>query len=98
MKVNNRAKPLKKLFALGICILLTVTIVPRVKIIWELNQRKQQLVMEEAHMRKINNNLKIQLKEARKPETVERIAREKLRMVKDGESYVVEVSPEPAHF
>lgn len=94
----NKTKPLKKIFILSICILLMVTVVPRVKIIWELSQRKQELAVEQAHIKRINDNLKIQLKEAKKPQTVERIAREKLRMVKDGESYVVEVSPESAHF
>lgn len=75
-----------------VCFVMMVTIIPRVKTIWELNHQKQQLVMEKAQMAKINHQLKAQLKDAKKPETVERIAREKLKMVKDGESYVVEVS------
>lgn len=90
---SKPVKPLKKIVAISICFVLMITIIPRVKTIWELNQRKQQLVIQKEQVKKVNQQLKAQLKEARKPETVERIAREKLRMVKDGESYVVEVSP-----
>lgn len=90
---SKPARPLKRILAIAVCFVLMVTIIPRVKTIWELNQRKQQLIMQREQAEKLNRQLKAQMKEAKKPETVERIAREKLRMVKDGESYVVEVSP-----
>lgn len=89
---GKAAKPVKRIFTMLVCFLMLVTIIPRVKTIWELNQQKQKLVMEKAQIEKVNHQLKAQLKDAKKPETVERIAREKLKMVKDGESYVVEVS------
>lgn len=83
---------MKRIFIMLVCFGMMVTIIPRVKTIWELNGQKEQLVLEKAQVKRLNDQLKDQLKEAKKPETVERIAREKLKMVKDGESYVVEVT------
>lgn len=90
--MKSKAKPLKRIFVMLVCFAMMVTIIPRVKTIWELNEQKEQLVMEKAQVKQLNDQLKAQLKEAKKPEMVERIAREKLKMVKDGESYVVEVT------
>ena len=89
---NKAAKPLKRIFTILVCFVMLIAIIPRVKTIWELNEQKQQLIIQKAQVEKLNHQLKAQLKEVKKPETVERIAREKLKMVKDGESYVVEVS------
>jgi len=90
--MKSKAKPLKRIFAMLVCFAMMVTIIPRVKTIWELDQQKEQLVLQKAQVERLNQQLKAQLKEAKKPEMVERIAREKLKMVKDGESYVVEVT------
>lgn len=87
-----KSKPAKRIFTMLVCFIMLVTIIPRVKTIWELNGQKQQLVIEKAQIQKQNQELKAQLRDAKKPETVERIAREKLKMVKEGETYVVEVS------
>lgn len=87
-----KSKPAKRIFTMLVCFIMLVTIIPRVKTIWELNGQKQQLVLEKAQVQKQNEQLKAQLRDVKKPETVERIAREKLKMVKEGETYVVEVS------
>ncbi|NLW90287.1 MAG: hypothetical protein GXY34_01610 [Syntrophomonadaceae bacterium] len=87
-----KSKPAKRIFIMLVCFVMMVTIIPRAKTIWELNGRKQQLVMEKNQVQRLNQQLKEQLIESKKPETVERIAREKLKMVKEGETYVIEVS------
>jgi len=66
---------------------------PRVKIIWDLNQRIEQLENQKAELETNQQKLELELKQANSPATLERIAREQLGMVKKGETRVVEVLP-----
>ena len=91
MKEKKIKKP-GSLFLTGlICLLLLFTIVPRAKSIVELSARKQELQKEKAALIKINSEHKKELAELKSPQAIERIAREQLGMVKNGEKVVVEV-------
>jgi len=92
MKTKNSKPKSGRLFFAGlICLLIMFTIVPRAKTILELSARKEELQKEKAVLVKINSERKKELVELNSPEVIERIAREQLGMVKDGEKIVVEV-------
>ncbi|MEA1960378.1 MAG: septum formation initiator family protein [Bacillota bacterium] len=84
-----------RLFITGIlCIILVVAIVPRSKTIWELSQRKNELEKEKACLEQINREKQMQLDKLDSPEAIERIAREQLGMVKEGERVIMQVIPQ----
>lgn len=91
MLKNNRAK---KIIILAVCIILMVSIVPRAKTIMELSAKKQALEQQKAELAEINKERKKELAELRRPETVERIAREQLGMIKAGEKVMVHSVPQ----
>lgn len=74
-----------------ICLMIIFTIVPRVKMVWDLTQQKEELQQQKAKLLQVNHSLKKQNDELNSPAAVERIAREQLGMVKQGEKVVVEV-------
>ena len=93
MRKNNK-KPRLKIILTGILVMfLLVPVAPRVKIIWDLNQRIEQLENQKAELETNQQKLELELKQANSPATLERIAREQLGMVKKGETRVVEVLP-----
>lgn len=84
-----------RLFVTGlVCLLLLFTIVPRAKSIMELSARKHELERQRATLERLRDEHQKELKELQSPEAIERIAREQLGMVKDGEEVVVEVISE----
>lgn len=86
-----------KLFRLVItslvCITLVITIVPRVKNIMELSERKAELEQQKLILVEKNKALTKELEEAESLENMERIAREQLGMVKNGEKIIMPVIP-----
>ncbi len=84
---------LRSVLVFAVLVLLLVPIVPKVKVIMELSQRKEILQKESQRLHAENLDLQAKLKEAKSLDTVEKIAREKLHMVKKGETYVVETAP-----
>ncbi|MBP8819372.1 MAG: septum formation initiator family protein [Syntrophomonadaceae bacterium] len=93
MRKNNK-KPRLKIILTGVLLMfLLVPVAPRVKIIWDLNQRIEQLENQKAELETNQQKLELELKQANSPATLERIAREQLGMVKKGETRVVEVLP-----
>lgn len=91
MKEKKIKRPGRLILTSFICLLLLFTIVPRAKNIVELSARKQELQKDKAALMRINSESKKELAELRSPEVMERIARERLGMVKSGEKIVVEV-------
>jgi len=91
MKAGKR--PLKLVFMACLCLLLLVPVVPKVKVIMDLSQRKASLQKEQARLQITHQQLEKKLKEAQAPANIEKIAREKLHMVRDGETVMVEVKP-----
>ena len=71
-----------------------LAIVPRVQIIWELNQQKCNLEQQKNELYQQNSRLKQTLNEVNCPETIERIAREQLGLVKEGETVIIPVLPQ----
>lgn len=88
---NNRSKPLTRLFWGALCLLLVFTITPRVKVIWELSEQKQDLLQQKEELTQKNLELEKEKEQAQKPEEIEKIAREQLGMVKQGEKIIVPV-------
>ena len=88
VRLNRRARMI--LTAL-LCGLLLFTIVPRAKTIYELSGRKQELLQEKARLSAINVERQQILATIDSPEGVERIAREQLGMVKNGERTIIRV-------
>ncbi len=76
---------------LAITVMLLVALVPRITNIVDLSQRKAILEQEKGRLMEINKKLSHEVKAAESPETVERIAREQLGMVKKGERPVTPV-------
>lgn len=77
-----------------LCIVLLVTLVPRTISIWELSVKKKDLEQEKAQLVQINQVKQKQLDELGTPQAIERIAREQLGMVKNGERVIVKVIEE----
>jgi cell division protein FtsB len=74
------------------CICL-FTIVPRAVSIYELSSRKKELLEEKARLTQINAEQQQLLEEVDSPAGMERIAREQLGMVKNGETSIIRVLP-----
>ena len=75
------------------CLSLVVTIVPRAKNIWELSQSKAELEKQKAILIEKNEALTKEYEKAASLENVERIAREQLGMVRNGETIIMPVIP-----
>lgn len=89
---NNTANKPKRLIISGIiCLVLLFTIIPRAKTIWELSAQKKELEKEKTHLVQINQQRQEELEKVDSPESMERIAREQLGMVKNGERIIMKV-------
>lgn len=92
--MKNKGKVRQPLRWLGIgllCTVLLVTLVPRIKTIVELSERKQALLEQKAELEKEQQALQLELEQADSPENIERIAREQLGMVRPGEQPLIPV-------
>ena len=92
--MKNKGKVRQPLRWLGIgllCTVLLVTLVPRIKTIVELSERKQALLEQKAELEKEQQALMLEFEQASSPENIERIAREQLGMVKPGEQPLIPV-------
>jgi len=95
MRFNEKKGTILKILIAGaIGFLLVISIFPRIKDIYELAERKKQLELRQAELQKINNKLQQELERVTSPAGVEKIAREQLGMVKDGEILVLPVTKE----
>ncbi len=92
MKNNNKSR-LKLILAGVLVVFLMLPVAPRVKMLWDLNQRIERLENQKDQLEQHRNELEQELKQANSPAMVEKIAREQLGMVKKGETRVVEVLP-----
>jgi cell division protein DivIC len=93
MKKNNKKSRLKIILAGVLVVILMLPVAPRVKTLWELNQRIGQLENQRTELEQTRQELEQELKQANSPALVEKIAREQLGMVKEGETRVIEVLP-----
>ncbi len=93
MKKNNKKSRLKIILAGVLVVILMLPVAPRVKTLWELNQRIGQLENQRTELEQTRQELEQELKQANSPALIEKIAREQLGMVKEGETRVIEVLP-----
>jgi cell division protein FtsB len=85
----------KHLLIVGLlCGLLLFTIIPRVKVIYDLSVRKKELEQEKVRLTQINEERRLTLESLDSPQAIERIAREQLGMVKKGERTIIKVIQE----
>lgn len=75
-------------------VVLLFTIVPRAAAIYQLSSRKHELIQEKQQLALINEEYRQTLAEIESPLGIERIAREQLGMVKNGERPVIRVITE----
>ncbi len=90
MKTNKRFRLIVTgmLFAI-----LLITIVPRVATIYQLSNRKKELIEQKQQLALKNEEYQKTLAEIGSPLGIERIAREQLGMVKNGERTIIRVVP-----
>ncbi|MDD3270747.1 MAG: septum formation initiator family protein [Syntrophomonadaceae bacterium] len=93
MKKNNKKSRLKIILTGVLVVFLLLPVAPRVKMLWDLNQRIERLENQKVELETNRQELERELKQANSPATLEKIAREQLGMVKKGEIRVVEVLP-----
>jgi cell division protein FtsL len=89
MKPKNNN--LRRLVGGLICIVLLMTIIPRGKTIIELSAQKRELKKQKAELQEVYRDYRTTITELKTPEAVERLARERLGMVKPGEKIIVDV-------
>ncbi len=96
MKMAGKLQAALKLTVFSmIFVLIGLTVVPKVKTIWELSERRDQLEQQKAILAKENKKLEQELKSLDSRVAVEKLAREQLGMVKNGEQYVLPLTNEP---
>lgn len=91
-----RLKPNKRFRLVMIGVLgaiLLFTIIPRAVTIHQLSTRKKELILEKQKLALANEEYQQSLAEVESPLGIERIAREQLGMVKNGERTVIRVIP-----
>ena len=93
MAKKGRGRGVKLILISLICILMLIALVPRARTVWELSNRKKELKREKLRLTQIYSEKKQQLKDLNTPAAMERIAREQLGMVKDGERVIIKVVP-----
>lgn len=89
MKPDNKNM---RLFISGlVCIVLLVTIIPRGKTILELSTQKRELKKQKVELQQVNREYQKKLEQLKTPEEIERLARERLGMVKNGEKVIIDL-------
>ncbi|MDD3270329.1 MAG: septum formation initiator family protein [Syntrophomonadaceae bacterium] len=90
MKSRGKLQAALKLMVFSIIfILISLTVIPKVKTIWELSERRDKLEQQKANLAKENRELEQELKRLDSRVAVEKLAREQLGMVKNGEQFVL---------
>lgn len=95
MSASKKKKSISRMFfvgLLGICLIFTI--VPRVKSIIELGQQKEELEKKKTESIEENHVLQEKKTQAESLGNIEKIAREQLGMVKEGESAIIQVVPD----
>lgn len=88
---KSNKSPVKVAILVIVGLVLVLSIFPRGKTIYELSLRRDELLQQQQVMEAQNKELTIKLQKSEQPELLEKIAREKLGMIKPGERYVVPV-------
>ncbi|MDD2585708.1 MAG: septum formation initiator family protein [Syntrophomonadaceae bacterium] len=89
---KGKKSPLKLIIVGLVCFFLVFTLAPRIKTVMILNERKAKLVEQQKQLEKENTRLTEELENVYTSEAVEKIAREQLGMVKEGEMPVLKIT------
>ena len=81
----------RKLIIVTICILLLIVFTPRVKTVWEFSERISDLEEQKNILLQEKEVLLLENEMLNDPLALEKIAREELRMVKNGETLLIQV-------
>lgn len=81
----------RMILTLLLCGILLFTVIPRAKTIYVLSVRKHELLQEKARLTEINAQRQQTLATIDSSDGIERIAREQLGMVKQGERTIIRV-------
>lgn len=91
MSVTKKGRrPVKVLMAFALLGLMAWAVVPRALTVYDLSQKKAELELRKSLLSTRNQQLQGEKASLNSPETMERIARERLGMLKDGERYLVQ--------
>ncbi len=83
----------KLIITVLICISLMIAIIPRAKVVYELSMRKAELEEQKLILIEKNQTLTMELEKTKSPQYIEKIAREQLGLVKEGEQIIMPVIP-----
>lgn len=90
MSEKTSPKRLSRLFVLAaFSLFLILTVGPRIKIIYDLDKQKSALETRKAELAKEQVRLETKLDESGSLKNMEKIAREQLGMIKEGETLVI---------
>lgn len=70
-----------------------IAIIPRAKVVYELSMRKAELEEQKLILIEKNQTLTMELEKTKSPQYIEKIAREQLGLVKEGEQIIMPVIP-----
>jgi cell division protein FtsB len=90
---DKPARPGSKIIVGVVCLLLAFTIIPRAKMVWELSAKRDRLEQQKVVLQKANRELVAKEAKATGKENMEKIAREQLGMLKNGEKALIQVAP-----
>lgn len=82
-------KIFKLLITSLICISIMVAIIPRAKVVYDLSMRKADLEEQKLRLIEKNQALTLELEKTTSPQYIEKIAREQLGLVKEGEQIIM---------
>ncbi len=84
-------KPSKRLIVLSVLfVLMAWAIIPRAASVYELSQQKQELEHQKAQLLAHNQALVQEKDSLNSPQALEKMARERLGMLKEGERYIIQ--------
>jgi len=95
MNKRSEKKPVIRLLFLGLVAMsLLLTIVPRARTVYDLNKQKISLEQQKEELVQQNGHLQETMNEVDSPENMEKIAREQLGLVKEGETVIIPILPD----
>lgn len=91
MAKTKKRNPSKRLCLFGILIgLMAWAIIPRALTVYQLQQKKVELEQQKAQLLAHNQALLQEKESLNSPQALEKIARERLGMIKPGERYIIQ--------
>ncbi len=87
--MKSNSNKIKKLLLIVLIFFVMISIIPRAKNIWILSDKRDKLLQEKGELTLQNQDLVNERAVLESPAMVEKMARERLGMTKDGEKIIV---------